>query len=297
MIGSFHPTYRLKQFILARVDDFRVLNFLDDLYHMLCLPFGYLAFQVYKLVGKPYFGIWLSSFQGNPFRHAYMARCVDFLVEGLKKTGVPVETTEIQILEVGAYAGASAIIWGKALEKNQAANGLVTSVDPWADYLDLKKNTRMIHRIMNRALSSGRIFDLYQRNIKVAGISHLVRPVVGKSADILPTLKKNAFDLIYIDGDHQVDMVLKDIENALPLLKEGGILCGDDLEMQLMDLDAEFVKCNTLTDMVADPISGIAFHPGVTLAVGEFFQKRISCYDGFWAVKKNDGKFQDVELD
>ena len=150
---------------------------------------------------------------------------------------------------------------------------------------------------MNYALASGRIFKLFKRNIKAAGVSSMCRQLVGNSAEILPLLKDNSFDLIYIDGDHEAGAVGNDIKNALPLLKDGGLLCGDDLEVQLSRVDVDFVKRNLDLDMAVDPASGIAFHPGVTLAVGEFFQKDVPCYEGYWVVQKKGGDFGDVKLD
>lgn len=35
-------------------------------------------------------------------------------------------------------------------------------------------------------------------------------------------------DLVYIDGDHEYDFVLRDMENYYEKLKPGGLLCGDD---------------------------------------------------------------------
>jgi hypothetical protein len=115
--------------------------------------------------------------------------------------------------------------------------------------------------------------------------------------EVLPVLKDNSFDLIYIDGDHEAGAVKNDIEKALPLLKDGGLLCGDDLEVQLSGVDFDFVRLNLDLDMVVDPTSGVAFHPGVTLAVGEFFQKDVPCYEGYWVVQKKGGAFSDVKLD
>jgi hypothetical protein len=49
--------------------------------------------------------------------------------------------------------------------------------------------------------------------------------------------------------------------------------------------------------MAVDPASGVAFHPGVALAVGEFFQKDVPCYEGYWVVQKKGHDFDDVKLD
>jgi predicted O-methyltransferase YrrM len=54
----------------------------------------------------------------------------------------------------------------------------------------------------------------------------------GCSRDALPNLPKNNFDLIYPDGDHSYHGVSVDIDNCCSLVRDGGILCGDDLEIQ-----------------------------------------------------------------
>lgn len=52
---------------------------------------------------------------------------------------------------------------------------------------------------------------------------------VGKSEDILPTLKRE-FDFIFIDGDHSYEAVKKDFEMALDLCVVGGRIVFHDYE-------------------------------------------------------------------
>ena len=112
MSERFNATYRLKLFVLSRVKDMRILTILDNIYHVLCLPFGFLSYQLYRLLGWPYHGIWLASSQGNPFRHKYMAQSIAYLAKDLEKRGQPPSSTEFRVLEIGAYVGASAIQGG-----------------------------------------------------------------------------------------------------------------------------------------------------------------------------------------
>ena len=125
--------------------------------------------------------------------------------------------------------------------------------------------------MMNHALSNGAIFELFKWNIDAAGVSDLCDPIVGNSKTIRSRFGDANFDVIYIDGDHHYEAVKTDLHNVLPLLKDGGLLCGDDLEAQLADVDKDYLRKNLDTDMAVDPKTGIAFHPGVTLALGEFF--------------------------
>ena len=50
----------------------------------------------------------------------------------------------------------------------------------------------------------------------------------GFSDNVLPSLEKESFDIIYIDGDHSTAGVFKDAVNSIPLLKKGGIMIFDD---------------------------------------------------------------------
>jgi hypothetical protein len=110
-------------------------------------------------------------------------------------------------------------------------------------------------------------------------------------------LKNNQFDLIFIDGDHSYGAVTRDIQNAAPLLKEGGVLCGDDLELQYFEVDIENGKKNKEKDYIVDLKTKRYFHPGVCLAIGEFFGKEVSEWRGFWAMRKQADKWRKIELD
>lgn len=72
---------------------------------------------------------------------------------------------------------------------------------------------------------------LYYRNLKqcpTAEMKHKI--IVGKSVDVLPTLEKNSFDLIYVDGSHLRDDVWLDAIYSHELLKVGGRMFFDDYE-------------------------------------------------------------------
>ena len=52
----------------------------------------------------------------------------------------------------------------------------------------------------------------------------------GYSHEVASSFKKNSFDVIFIDGNHQYDYVLKDLEIYFEILRPGGLLIGDDFE-------------------------------------------------------------------
>ena len=291
MTEDVNTIYKLKIFVLKRVGNFKVLRVLDDLYHVVCLPFGFINYLIHRLIGRPYFGIWLASAQGHPGRFPYMKKTVEYLVNSCD----PDTARNLKILEIGAYAGGSALVWARALKNNGVKNGKLISVDPWDSYIDLTGNRRIVFRVMNRNLGNGNVLRLFVQNLKVAGVADICYQFRGRSKDILPMLK-DQFDIIYIDASHHVDAVSKDLQLALPLLKDGGIMCGAGLERQLEDFDPDFVKTHFHTDLFIDPKNGQTFHPGITYAVGTFFGRRISHFGAYWVVRKNGEKFVDVTL-
>jgi hypothetical protein len=103
------------------------------------------------------------------------------------------------------------------------------------------------------------------------------------------------FDLVYLDGDHRYKQVSTDIRNAERLVGDGGILCGDDLELQAPAVDLENAKDNAHLDFILDPKTGQYYHPGITLAVAECFGD-VSSWDGFWAVRKCGSKWEKVAI-
>jgi predicted O-methyltransferase YrrM len=56
---------------------------------------------------------------------------------------------------------------------------------------------------------------------------HIIRK---KTEELINEIPVNHLDWVYIDGNHQYEYVLKDLKTFFPLLKEGGIICGDDYD-------------------------------------------------------------------
>ena len=62
----------------------------------------------------------------------------------------------------------------------------------------------------------------------IAGFENKVEIFEGYSQKILPKLKTNYFDFIYVDGSHQACDALQDMCFSWELLKKGGIMIMDD---------------------------------------------------------------------
>lgn len=245
--------------------------------------------------GQPYFGSHMGALQGQPVRHAYM----DKLVE--QECGTRIQRP-MQLLEIGSWAGGSAITWANALNRYNPRRGSVVCVDPWKTYFEASGISQLTgvkathYSEMQRALASDEIFALFQHNIRSAKVEDAVVTVRGSSEQVLPLLAARRFDLIFVDGNHSYASVLSDLRLAAELVAEGGILCGDDLELQAAEIDLSRAQQMAHVDYALDLSTQKYYHPGVTLAVGEFFGSTVSCHEGFWYMRKTLGGWQPIEL-
>lgn len=227
----------------------------------------------------------MLKLQGShaPERQVYMSA----LIHKLRN-----RTRPISILEVGSFMGASLLTWSKAVERLTGNAADIVCIDPWegADrtQYDYKES-------IERYLADGTAYRIFRNNLRFVPDRVTVTELRGMSHEILPTLDGRTFDLIYLDGCHLHPEVLHDIQACDRLLAEGGFICGDDLELQLHEVDADFAMANARTDAVVPPGRDSLFHPGVTLGVGRFFGP-VSVYHGFWAMCRTATGYEPVSM-
>ncbi len=214
-----------------------------------------------------------------PVRHVFMMGAVWSLTRGGPRP-------DMQVLEVGSWYGASALSWGAGLVAHNGGEGVLTCVDPWAPYLGAAAGANEVYRAADEALGSEAAYNIFLHNIRTLPSGIQTQHVRGPSRQVLPILREAAFDIVYIDGDHTYDAAKSDIELAMPLVREGGLLCGDDLNLQLRDVDAAHAQAFRHADFTCDPRTGRNYHPGVTLAVAEVLGE-VSMWGGFWGMQKH----------
>ncbi len=246
------------------------------------------SFRYHVVAMKPYFGHHMASHQVWPKRVPFMKMLMERVCS---------ERESLLMLEIGSWGGESAILWAEAAkqglkEKHQAPIRIIC-VDPWTSYPSLRWNPRLW--AMRRAADNDKIFSLFLHNVKASGHSDVIIPLRTWSQVVAGLLRANLFDMIFIDGDHSYSAVTLDIRNFAPLLKEGGYICGDDLELQLSEIDENSARTLLDEDVVRDVKRGTHFHPGVTVAVGEFFGE-VSVYAGFWVMQKTGSSWKKVPL-
>jgi predicted O-methyltransferase YrrM len=235
-----------------------------------------------KLFSSPQVTV-ASFFHGShaPERQVFMSAALGKL---------EISGSTLRILEIGSYAGASLLTWVNAAHRLLEGDCIITCIDPWGN-----AGTDLYNDSIRKNLKSTRTYEVFCHNASLGPENIQILPIRGTSANLLPTFEDSKFDLIYIDGSHHYADVLFDIVECSRLLRPGGIICGDDLELQLSQCDSEFIKRNKKLDYVRDPKSGEYFHPGVTLAVGEYFGG-VSCFSGFWAMQSTLNGFEKVSF-
>ena len=244
--------------------------------------------------GYVYFGEHLGARQGVLQRHFFMYRLA---CNEMSRS----DSHPFQVLEVGSYAGASAITWALAIKSREDRTGQVLCIDPWRNYLseeDIETSaTPDVLRDMAQALESGQVFSLFDHNVRAAQVSEIVRPLRGRFVDVASSTSSASCDIVYIDANHKYAAVVADLECAARLVRPGALLCGDDLEIQWPSLDREFCGARTSCDLIVDPRTKQFVHPGVSKAVWDFFGTRVSEWNGFWAMRKRlDGSWEEVAL-
>jgi len=224
----------------------------------------------------------------DPVRQLFMTGAVWLL-------GEETPARPLAILEVGSWTGGSALTWGEALIRYSAPRARLTCIDLWEPFSDIDANPAPFYALADRALKDGIVFDAFLKNIASLRDKIDIDVRKGHSAEIMTSLPPASFDIVFIDGNHAYPAVRADITNGLALVRDGGIICGDDLEIQAADVDREVAIESPNIDFMPLPGTKMSFHPGVTLAVGETFG-RVSNFEGFWAMRKTPSGWQPVTL-
>jgi len=117
------------------------------------------------------------------------------------------------IIEVGSWLGLST----RHLAKTIPEDGVVYAVDHWQGSPNEDNSPFDIPNLYRQFLS----------NVIHENLTHKIIPVRMASLQASQTLKVQP-DLIYLDGTHDFNNVMLDLILWYPLVKDHGIMCGDD---------------------------------------------------------------------
>ena len=110
------------------------------------------------------------------------------------------------VIEIGSFYGLSTRHIASLLPEG----GKLYAIDSW-EY----------HHLM---------YEQFLSNVALAGLTEKIVPIKSRSDQAVDYVKSyvDSFDLIYVDGDHETDAVLSDLELYYPLLNKTGVICGDN---------------------------------------------------------------------
>jgi hypothetical protein len=208
------------------------------------------------------------------------------LMEQIIKTAFQ---TPISALEIGVWYGVgSTNIWLNNLKENSSIL-LLDSWMPYSSESDLKDpgwNYKQMDDMSTDAFLSA-FLNVKKFQSEQAHKNIRINMVRGESTSLLPLLKDDSLDFIYIDGDHKYKNVKHDIQQAKRLInKKFGVICGDDLEKLPTPELVALARQNTDTDFLRKE----EFHPGVMLAISEELPM-VHMVNGFWWIVCSEGQF------
>lgn len=90
------------------------------------------------------------------------------------------------------------------------------------------------------------VYDMFKEKNNV----HILRIF---SNELESFIKPNCLDWTYIDGNHRYEAVLNDLNTSFNLVKKGGLITGDDFEMN-NDIDlalTEFLRDNNKVELIS----------------------------------------------
>lgn len=149
-----------------------------------------------------------------------------------------------RMIEVGSFHGRSSWVWSKSVPDGVT----VHCIDPWDNSLVRESYIRTLEGVIPPKRRVRMSLESFLDNTKDCDNITFTH---GFSGDVLPTLPRNHYDLIFLDGCHENPVFGEDVRQAVPLLKSGGILCGHDFQPGFPDIMAEIT---TLAETFNRPI-------------------------------------------
>lgn len=116
------------------------------------------------------------------------------------------------VVEVGSWLGHSAIAMA------QAVAGKVYCVDHW-------HGSPVGTGLVSDPLA---LYEAFLENVHRFGVGERIVPIMSPSLDASLLFLLYPIDLVYIDGDHGYQSVMEDLKHWAPLVRDGGLVCGDD---------------------------------------------------------------------
>jgi predicted O-methyltransferase YrrM len=127
------------------------------------------------------------------------------------------------VVEIGSWLGKSSLVLGRALAHKRG--GELHCIDPFNAAGDDESRHKYGKR---RDRLQGTLLDEFRANMREARVLDLIRIWQGYSNDFVSEFT-HPVDMVFIDGNHAYDAVLRDFRDWSPLVKPGGVLAFHDV--------------------------------------------------------------------
>lgn len=168
----------------------------------------------------------MQSYIENLYKDSSDIRKASYIAETTLKDFIPVVDEDVarmlslilqiskadRVLEIGTSIGYSTVSMAKILQQQ---NGHITTIE----YDEV---------VANQA----------KKNFINAGVDEIIDIQIGDARDILPTLKPESYDLIFLDVDKTLYKPL--LKTCIGLLKKGGILLAEDTLFPVLNLEEKW---------------------------------------------------------
>eukprot|EP00210_Caulerpa_lentillifera_P009054 g8641.t1 len=134
------------------------------------------------------------------------------------------------VIEVGVWKGASGLKLAQAVKEQ--GSGVFVAVDTWLPVLRFWENHYEHNRMQDLKFNHGYpdIFHTFIGNVIHQNLTEVVIPfpATAKVAFEFFTRRKTKAELIHLDISHSHDEVMSDLKQWWSVLRNGGVLMGDD---------------------------------------------------------------------
>lgn len=129
----------------------------------------------------------------------------------------------LTICEIGCWQGKSSYVLAKAIESKPDAS--LYCIDPFNYTGDLASESIYLKVKSTMEIS---LLDRFTENMNRLGVMKKIKIIQGYSSDVINIFTEK-IDLLFIDGNHDYDSVLRDYQQWSPLVKVGGYIAFHDV--------------------------------------------------------------------
>jgi predicted O-methyltransferase YrrM len=164
------------------------------------------------------------------------------------------------VIEIGSWIGHSTCIIGVSL---RGENARLCAIDAFTGTTTIAGEVSYYKNFLKKVSATASQRELFDRHLAHFGLQNKVTAVAADSLKAVPLMPADLppADFLFIDGGHALDIVRKDIENYVPLVKSGGIVVFHDFSSECGVPTAvwEEIKRGTFGDLIGIYATLLAF--------------------------------------